>query len=325
VKKLPGLWYDPKHKGFWRGLSFELSHNRVLYLMVLPAVLLTLVYRYLPMLFVVISFQDYSFAHGLGIMGIINSPFVGFKHFAELFTIPDFGLKFTNTLVIGLGKQIINFSGGLMLALLLYEMSNRFLRNAVRVVTLFPYMISWAVAGAIFSGMMQSNGLFNAVIARLAPGASAVGFLIDPRYFKPIIILTEGWKYMGLMGALFYASLLGIDITLYEFSSVDGASRWDQFLHITLPSIRTTMIVVALLNLQYIVNVGPDQVLMFLNPNVYSTGDIIPTYVYRQAIFFGNYSWATAVGLSQSVLAFIMVIFANSLARKFDENRTGLW
>ena len=309
--------YPVRKKGF----LYELIRNKTLYIMLLPGIIITLVYRYLPMLWVAISFQEYS--PGKGILG---SEWVGVEHFKKLFASEDFWRILSNTIIIGFSKQFVDFTAALLLALLLNEVRRTFFKRTIQTVTFFPSLMSWTVIGGMFTIMLSASsdsGMVNALRSAVFPGVEPISFLTDERYFRWIIVITEGWRYMGWVAVIFVAALTGINPEYYEAAVVDGANRWKQTLYITLPSIRSTMILVAILSLQYVINVGPDQLLVFISPNVYSVGDILDTYVYRSGIQQQYYSYATAVGLFKSVIAFVIVWFANSIAKKYEE--TQLW
>lgn len=309
--------YPVRKKGF----LYELIRNKTLYIMLLPGIIITLVYRYLPMLWVAISFQEYS--PGKGILG---SEWVGVEHFKKLFASEDFWRILLNTIIIGFSKQFVDFTAALLLALLLNEVRRTFFKRTIQTVTFFPSLMSWTVIGGMFTIMLSASsdsGMVNALRSAVFPGVEPISFLTDERYFRWIIVITEGWRYMGWVAVIFVAALTGINPEYYEAAVVDGANRWKQTLYITLPSIRSTMILVAILSLQYVINVGPDQLLVFISPNVYSVGDILDTYVYRSGIQQQYYSYATAVGLFKSVIAFVIVWFANSIAKKYEE--TQLW
>lgn len=298
------------------GILNELLHNRVLYLMLVPGILLTLVYKYIPLFYQIIAFQEYS-----PVKGILGSDFVGLAHFKRLFTMPDFWRVFQNTLILGFGKQIVNFTCALVFALLLNEMRIRILKKTIQTVSFFPNLISWTVAGGIVLNMLSIEGVANTFLKKFAGFENPVEFFIDDRYFRSIVIASDAWKNMGSVAVILIAAIAGINAELYEAAIIDGAGRWKQMRYITLPGISVAIITVILLNLQYVINVGPDQILVLYSPNVYSKGDILDTYIYRVGTINAEFAYATAVGMFKSVIAFVIVFFTNATSRKMGDAR----
>lgn len=284
--------------------------NLELYLMLLPAVVLTAIFVYGPMGGLVTAFQDYKPYHGL-----FNSPWVGWDNFKLLFEYPDSVQVIWNTLRIAVLKLFFGLVSSLAFALLINEVKNRFLRTSVQTLVFLPHFISWVVLGGIFIQLLNPEyGLINELVKAL--GFEPIFFLGDNKWFVPIVILTEVWKEFGYGSIIFLAALAGINPALYEAAQIDGASKMKQMLNITLPSLLPTICVVLTLNLSGVLNAGFDQIFNLYNSLVYETGDIIDTYVYRIGLIGGNYSFGTAIGLFKSVVGLILIVGGYRLAYK---------
>jgi putative aldouronate transport system permease protein len=281
-----------------------------LYLMLVPGLIILALFNYYPMYGVIIAFENYN--PGLGFLG---SPWVGLQNFQDLFAQADFFQVVRNTLVISLAKIVTVQVSAIGLALLLNGVRVALFKRTVQTIVYIPHFLSWVVLGGILIDVLSPTGLVNQVLGflHLAP----IFFLGSNTTFVPTVIVTNLWKEVGFATIVYLAALLGIDSGLYEAAAIDGANRWQRTLHVTLPGIVPTIVVVGALNLGSLLQAGFDQILNLYNPAVYQTGDILDTYIYRAGLVSGQYSQAAAVGLIQSLVGFVLILVAFGLARRF--------
>lgn len=293
---------------------FNLQRTWPLYCMLLGPVVITILFSYVPMYGVVIGFQDYNPGKGF-----IGSPWVGLKWFKYLFSLEDFGSLMFNTMYIACGKIIIGLLLPIVFAILLSELQSDRYKKIIQTFTYLPNFLSWVIIGGIFIEFLSGDGILNRLIKWL--GFEPVYFLGSNKTFRWTMILLEGWKGFGWGCILYLAAIAGIDPSLYESAIVDGASRFKQVLHITLPGMSSIIILNMTLSLGGVLNAGFDQLFMFLNPVVYETGDIIDTFVYRVGLQRAEFSLSTAIGLFKSGISMVLTITAYSLAYKFSDYR----
>ncbi|SDC48687.1 putative aldouronate transport system permease protein [Paenibacillus sp. UNCCL117] len=285
-----------------------------LYLMLIPALLFLLVFKYAPMYGVVIAFKDFNI-----IQGVMKSPWVGLQHFRELFTFSEFPQVVRNTLIISLMKLIVGFPAPIIMALLLNELRLALFKRTVQTITYLPHFISWVVVGGITVDLLSPNsGIVNKIM--MSFGMEPVFFMTDERLFRWILVFTDIWKEAGWGAIIYLAALLGINEELFQAATVDGAGRMKQIWHISLPGIRSTIIVLLLLRLGHVLDVGFEQVLAMYNPTVYSVADIIDTYVFRVGLGTMQFGLTTAAGLFKSVIGCLLLVTANFIARKMGED-----
>lgn len=287
------------------------------YLMVLPGVIYFLVFKYIPMMGSVIAFQDYSVFKGL-----LDSEWVGLKHFKALINYPDFRRIFTNTLVLGLCKTVLIFPIPVVLSLMLNEIKNLRLKKTIQTAVYIPYFLSWVIVGGLIFDIFGVGGLFNNI--RNSLGLNNLLAMQKEYWFRPIYIISSIWKDAGWGTVVYLAAISGIDPALYESAAMDGASRFARMKYITFPLLVPTILTLFLLNIGSFLELGFEQVFNLLTPMTYSVGDIFDTYVYRVGIQQAQYSFTTAVGLFQSTIGLIMVVTFNKLANKFSDDG-GLW
>lgn len=281
-----------------------------LYLMLLPAVVLTAIFVYLPMVGIVMAFQDYK-----PYLGITGSKWVGIDQFKFLFEYPDSVQVILNTLRISVLKLFFGLVSTLSFALLINEVRHKFVRNTVQTLVFLPHFLSWVVLGGIFIELLNpDNGLVNRLIVSL--GFEPTFFLGDNNWFLFTLVSTDVWKEFGYGSIIFLAALAGINPALYEAAQLDGAGKWRQMWNITLPSLIPTICVVFTLSLSQVLNAGFDQVFNLYNPLVYGKGDIIDTFVYRIGLIGGNFSFGTAIGLFKSIVGLILIVGGYRLAYK---------
>jgi putative aldouronate transport system permease protein len=292
-------------------LKFNANRDIPVYLLILPAALLLFVFHYLPIYGIVISFQDFS-----PFKGVLNSNWVGLKNFEHFLADSNFWRVFKNTIIINLLQIIIGFPIPVMFAIFLNELwSNRF-KKVVQTVSYLPHFISWVVAASIItSALSPSSGLINKFLEG-AFGIEPIYFLAKEEYFRLIIVISNVWKELGMQSVYYIAALASIDTELYEAAKMDGAGKIKQTIHITLPGLRSIIIVLLVLKIGRMVTIGFEQIFLLYNPLVYDVGDVISTYTYRLGIEQTRYSLTSAIGVTQSVVNFILVYAANKAARK---------
>lgn len=283
----------------------------VFHVMLVLPVILTIIFYYVPMGGIIIAFKEYK--PGLG---IFDSEWVGLKQFIYLLDMPEFYGALRNTLIIAIQKIILGIVLPVVFALLLNEVRLKWFKKTAQTMTFIPYFLSWVVLGGILVDFLSPNGgMLNAILSIF--GIDPIYFLGEIKTFQGTIILSDMWKNMGYSSIVYLAALTGIDSSLYEASALDGAGRWKQTLHITLPSIASIIVLMAILSLGNVLNAGFDQVYNLYNPAVYETGDIIDTLVYRLGIDNRQYSLSTAVGLFKSVVSGALILVSYKLADKF--------
>lgn len=286
------------------------------HLMLLPGTVCLFIFSIVPMMGIIIAFQDF-----VPTMGIRGSEWVGFDNFKYMFQLPDTILIFRNTLVIAVGKIVLTLLASIVFAILLNELQMVKAKKVVQTVAYLPHFLSWVILATIFRDMLDSGGIINQILAGTGILKEPIVFLGSNATFQPVVILSEVWKEFGYNAVIFIAALAGINTELYEAAEMDGAGRLKKIWHITLPGIRQTIVLVATLNIANILNAGFDQIYNLYSPIVYRTGDIIDTYVYRMGFLNAQFSLATAVGLMKSVVSFILIFTSYKMADKFANYR----
>jgi putative aldouronate transport system permease protein len=301
----------------WNALIIRLKLRSTwqLHAMILPAIAMLAVFAYIPMVGIVIAFQKY-----LPTKGFFGSPWVGMDNFRYLLTLPNVYEVVSNTLVIAVLKIIGTQLFAIIIALLLNEVRVRFFKNMSQSILLFPHFLSWVILGSMFIDVFSVKGIINQAIQWFGVQES-IFFLGDPEWFRVFIVSSHIWKEFGYTMIIYMAALTSIDTSLYESAKIDGANRWKQAVHITLPGIAPIIILLATLSLGTVFNAGFEQLFMMYNPLVYSTGDIIDTFVYRIGFESAQYSLATAVGLFKSAIGFALIILSNWMAGRFANYR----
>lgn len=289
--------------------------DRPLHLMMLPGMLLIMIFSYGPMVGVLMAFQKFSPRKG-----ILKSQWVGLDNFRYLFNIPDIDKVIWNTFFIAALKLILGVLVPVIVALLLNEIKCKAVKKSIQTIVYFPHFLSWVILGGIFIDVLSpSTGIVNELLNRV--GIDSIFFLGDPKWFPYTMALTETWKEFGFGTIVYLAAIVGIDSTLYEAAAVDGAGRWKQTLSITLPAVMPIAMLMLILNLGSVLNLSFEQIYNLYSPQVYSTGDILDTLVYRIGMNDAQYSVATAVGVFKSIVSSIMVVFSYWLARKTSDYR----
>lgn len=287
----------------------------MMYLMLIPGLFFLFIYKFAPLYGILIAFKDYNiFAGSNPIDAIAKSPWVGFANFERLFKSSEFIKVLANTLIINGMKILFLFPIPIICAILLNEIQNKAFRKLSQTAIYVPYFFSWVVVFGIFYSLFGSYGVVNNVIAAL--GHARIKFFTDTGIFRWLLVFTEGWKEIGYNTVIYLAAITGIDIALYEAASVDGANKWKQIWHVTMPGLLPTIVLMFILKVGYILDTGFEQVLVFYNPAVYDVADIIQTYVYRLGMGQMDFPLSTALGLFNSVVAFVLIVSANMISKK---------
>lgn len=299
------------------GLLKDIIRDKYLYLLLVPFVLFYLIFMYKPMWGLQIAFKDFSIFRG-----IQNSPWIGFENFITFFQGPYFWRTLKNTVLINVYSLFWSFPAPIILAILLYEMKDNNYKRLTQTFMYLPHFISIVVvAGLVTNFLSPSNGLINLIISKL--GGEKVYFLIRPDYFRTIYITMNIWKEVGFSTIIYVSALTAIDSELYEASVIDGAGKLKQIIHVTIPGIAPTIIIMLILRLGNLLRAGYESIILLYQPATYETADVISTYVYRTGLVDGSYGLATAVGFFDSVVALVLTVIANSVSKKVSE--TSLW
>ena len=280
-----------------------------LHAMLLGAVSLLIIFRYLPMGGLLMAFQDYDIFEGFA-----ASPWVGLRHFRALFSSVEFPIVLRNTLLISLYKIIFFFPIPILIALMLNEVTHARFKRTIQTIVYLPHFLSWVIVTGLVFDMFSNTGVVNRLLSML--GGERRRFLMEPALFRSFVVGSAIWKEAGYSAIIFLAAIAGIDPTLYEAAMVDGAGRIKQILHITLPGILPIIVISLLLRVGTIMDANVEQIRAMYNPTVYATGDVIGTFIYRTGLSNMEYSYASAVGLFNSVVSFTLVVLANSASRK---------
>ena len=312
----------PKHRSaFGRWLHGFTGYKKygALTLMFIPVVLYFFIFKYIPMGGIVIAFKDFIVTKG-----IFGSEWVGLENFEKAFRLGTFRRSITNTLTISGLKLLFGFPAPIILALMLNEVNHLRFKKTVQTISYLPHFLSWVVLAGMFQQLLSpNNGPVNAILRDVFGVKESIYFLGSNDYFRGTLVVTDLWKNVGWSSILYLATIAGIDPTLYEAATVDGATRWQCTRYITLPSLVSTIVIMLILSIGSIMDAGFDQVFNLYNSAVYKTGDIIDTYVYRYGLGEMKYSFATAVGLFKNIIAFILVVGTNLITRRISGE--GIW
>lgn len=286
--------------------------------MVIPGILLLLVFKFLPIYGLLLAFKEL-----IPVEGVWGSPWVGLKHFEELFGSEQFHRILFNTVAISLLKLVFTFPIPIVFALLLNELRRQKFRSFVQGISYLPHFVSWVIVGGVMSSILaKDGGALNSFLISIGFISEPVLYMGTPELFWPLLIISENWKEMGWSAIIFMAAITGIDPEMYEASKIDGASRLQQIGYITLPSIMVTIVILFILRIGNILEAGFDQILVLRNPLVYDVANILDTYVLDVGLKFGRFSFATAAGLFKSIIGFVLILAANRIARRYN---MGIW
>lgn len=289
---------------------FEKHYHAMLF----PGILLLFVFSVVPMFGVLIAFQDFRIG-----LGIWRSPWAGLDNFIYLFELPDSRRIFVNTIGIALCKIAANLVIPLCFAILLNEVRHMLIKRWVQTIVYLPHFLSWVILAGIVSDMLMLEGIVNRMLERA--GLEPILFLTSNVWFPVIVVVSDVWKEFGFNAIIYLAALTSVSPALYEAAAIDGASKWQQLKHVTIPGLRPTVVLLATLSIGNILNAGFDQIFNLYNPLVYESGDIIDTYVYRVGLVEAQFGLATAVGLMKSLIAFVLIVVSYKLAAKYANYR----
>lgn len=312
-----GMAHVPVKRGYWGALASDIFRDKHLYMMLLPVVVWYLMFLYKPMLGLQIAFRDYS-----PWLGVSQSPWVGLENIKKFFEGVYFWRVLKNTLIINLYALVFGFPAPILLALLLNEIKRKRFKQIIQTVSYLPHFISVVVvAGMVISLLAPQTGIVNVIIKLF--GGEPKYFIMQPEYFRTIYTLMNIWKEVGFSSIIYMSALSSIDQDLYEACAIDGGGRLRQTVHITLPGIMRTVVIMLIMKIGGLLSVGYESILLLYQPSTYETADVISTYVYRLGIEGDQQSLATAVGLFNSVVSFILIMAANYISKKASD--ISLW
>ena len=294
-------------------LGREIARHKDVYLLLLIPLVFYIIFKYVPIFNAQIAFKDFRARDG-----VIGSEWIGFQNFTDFFNSFYFGQLLRNTLMYSFGKIIISLPISIILSIAIYECTHYALRKSVQTLAYLPHFLSWVIMyGVLFALLSPSSGILNDVIKLF--GGTPIDFLSSVKAFPWVVLLSDAWKEMGWSAIIFIAALMSIDVSLFEAATVEGANSWQRVRYITLPAIKPVIVTVLLLKIGTILDAGFNQMYMLYSPQVYSVGDIIDTWVYRQGLLQFQFGLATAVGLFKGVIGMLLVLFSNKLVSKFNE------
>ena len=308
-----------KHsKPFSRRLADDLKRNKELYLLVLPILAFYIIFQYGPMYGALIAFQNFRPA-----LGIAESEWVGFMHFRDFFSSIFFQRVVFNTIRISLFRLLFEFPAPIILALLINEVKHRYFARTVQTITYMPFFISIIVVAGMIRTFVNSDGVVTQFFTIF--GVPNVNLLNQTRYWIQILIVSDIWQSIGFGSIVYLAALQGIDQEQYEAAAIDGAGRWKQTIHVTIPGILQTIVILLILRMGTMLTVGAEKILLLDSPIVYSVSDVIGTFVFRRGLVDFQFSFATAVGLFNSVINIMFLLTANFISRKVSSDGTSLF
>ncbi len=294
----------------------QIKHSKYLYLIFLFPLLYYVVFHYAPMYGVIVSFKDYNI-----VKGIWGSPWAGLKHFEKFVKDPYFWKVVRNTFLMSFYNILWGFPVPILLAIMLNEVKHAKFKRVIQSISYLPHFISTVVLCGMLVNLLSTDGLLNQLVRNL--GGKSVQFLMYPQYFRTIYVSSSIWQSAGWTSIIYLAALTGIDPEILDAATIDGANRLQRIKHVTIPAITPTISTMLIMNLGRMMNLGYEKVLLLYNGSTYETADIISTYVYRRGILGNSFSYATAVGLFQSVIGIVLLVMANKVSRKLSE--TSLW
>lgn len=284
--------------------------------MVLPIMIYFVLFKYLPMYGTMIAFKNYK-----PIIGFFDSEWVGLRYFHQFFSSIYCWRIIKNTLLLSLYSILWGFPAPIILALLINEVRSKVFKKTIQTITYIPHFISMVVVVGLLKDLTITSGLINTI--RELMGFSREPLLQIPSYFRTLFIGSDIWQQIGWGSIIYLAALSGIDEQLYEAARIDGANRWKQTLHVTLPGIQPTIIILLILRIGKMLNIGFEKIILMYNPSIYETADVISTHVYRIGLLDNNFSYAAAIGLFNAIINLILLVSANQLSKKYSD--TSLW
>ena len=305
-----------KQSSFFYRVKKDWMRNRSLYLMIIPVLIFFILFHYKPMYGAIIAFKDYTPA-----LGIAESPWVGWDNFTRFFSSVYFGRLIRNTILLSFYSLLFGFPAPIILALLLNEVKNKKFKGLTQTVTYLPHFISMIVVTGMLVDFSMTSGLFNDIIELF--GGERSPLLQNPDLYRTIYIASGIWQEIGWGSIIYLSALSGVDSQLYEAAQIDGAGKWKQLIHVTLPGIAPTIIIMFILKMGTLMNMGYEKTILLYNPATYETADIISSYIYRIGLLEQDWSYSTAIGLFNSVINLGLLLLTNKIARKCGE--TSLW
>lgn len=288
--------------------------QRFYQMMVIPGVLFMILFNYIPMYGIIIAFKDFSVFDG-----IFGSPWVGFQYFQEFLTDDIFWMVMRNTLVISFFKLLFGFPGAIILAVMIHEIVNVRLKKLVQTISYLPHFLSWVILGGMFISWLSDVGLVNNILNSMGVIDKPIRFLTDPNKYWAIAVISDIWKEIGWNTILYIAALTGINPALYEAARMDGATKFQQIIKITIPSIRHIIALTLVLSVGGLLGSNLDQTLVLQNPVNYQTSEVLNSYVFKMGIQQGDFSYATAVGLLVSVVSLILVVGSHTITKRISD------
>ena len=295
-------------------LKRDFRMNKGLYFLILPVVVYLIIFNYVPMAGIILGFERFTPKNG-----VYMSEWVGLKHFVTFFSSVFFIRVLKNTMILSLYAVIFGFPAPIIFALLLNELDNEYYKKVIQVVSYMPNFISTVVISGIIIDFVASDGVITGKLVNVGFLKEAKNLLSVPEYFRTIMVLTDLWQQVGFGSILFLAALTGIDQELYEAAVIDGANRWKQTIHVTIPGIMPTVVIMLIMRIGGLMNANQEKILLLYNPLIYETSDVIGTFVYRKGLLEADYGYSTAVGLFNSVVNVILLFIANGVSRKYSE------
>ncbi len=305
-----------KQSSFFYRVKKDWMRNRSLYLMIIPVLIFFILFHYKPMYGAIIAFKDYTPA-----LGIAESPWVGWDNFTRFFSSVYFGRLIRNTILLSFYSLLFGFPAPIILDLLLNEVKNKKFKGLTQTVTYLPHFISMIVVTGMLVDFSMTSGLFNDIIELF--GGERSPLLQNPDLYRTIYVASGIWQEIGWGSIIYLSALSGVDSQLYEAAQIDGAGKWKQLIHVTLPGIAPTIIIMFILKMGTLMNMGYEKTILLYNPATYETADIISSYIYRIGLLEQDWSYSTAIGLFNSVINLGLLLITNKIARKCGE--TSLW
>ena len=303
-------------KTFGQKLAEDFRKHRPIYIMAIPMVVYYVLFHYIPMYGTVIAFKNYTPAQGIS-----GSPWVGLQNFKDFFQSVYFTRLIKNTLSINLKLLLFGFPIPIIFAILLNEIRSKPFLKTVQTISYLPHFVSTMVLCGMIVDFCARGGIITQIVQLF--GGKNSNLLLKAQNYQKIYVISDIWQTLGWNSIIFYAAITGIDQELYEAAEMDGANRFQRILHVTLPGIKQTIIIMLILRIGQMMSLGYEKTILLYNPNTYETADVISTYVYRKGLLDFDYSYSTAVGLFNSLINFVMLVSANKLSKKFND--TSLW
>ena len=307
-----------KKKRSWKQLKKDIYRARAIYLMILPVVVWFLLFQYWPMTWLSISFFDYNLY-----LGFVGSKFVGFQNFIKFFTGMDFWRLMRNVLLLNFYALLVGFPAPIIFALFLNEMRSAKVKKVIQTVSFLPYFISMVAFVSLVTEFLSPSTGLSADILKFF-GKEPIYFLGDAKYFRTIMVFSGIWQTMGYSAIVYLSALTAVDVNLYEAAMVDGANRWNRLIHITIPCIMPTIVVMFILRIGSLINAIFDKIYLFQNSANLEVSEVIQTWVYKRGMVKYDYSMGTTAGLFNGIVALILVVMANRLSKRYSDS-AGIW